>query len=302
MFFKLSLFLKNQLFLNNKIYGSILNIKCLRRIIMSDQTSKKYLYASLAIGVIGIIFSLIAPSPLSFFGAILVAIGTAGGVLVWKYGYLIIPLITQRTKTVMITAGGYEIPPSQDVIVKNSDGVFYATAFLGLKIYESMTEKATEEAIAYNKYFERAISNLKYVTKISYLLYVEDIRKKRQMIETRRAEAQLRLSRERDKPQPDPLKIDRYEQDFAFWDSQLQKLVKGVKPMGVIAYVQTTAVGISEEAAIARVRSQTGELKTLLSNALNVEVVNLQADEMLKCFEWELFYPTSIQELEDSTS
>jgi hypothetical protein len=266
--------------------------------------SKTYIYGSIAIGIVGGILAFIGASaswtPGALIGGLMCFLGSFGGVLLWKYGYLVIPLITQRTKTVMVTDTGYEVPPEQDAVVKNVGGVFYASAFLGLKIFESATEKSLEENVSYNQYFERAISNLKYVTKIAYMLYVEDVGEKRKMIETKRAEAQLRLSRERDKPEPDVLKIDKYEREVAHWDAQLNKLIKGVKPMGVIAYAMTTATGISKEAALAAARSQASELRTVLANALNVEVVPLTGDEMLKCFEWEKFYPATTQELEES--
>jgi len=169
-----------------------------------------------------------------------------------------------------------------------------------MKISESATEKTTEETIIYNQFFERAISNIKYVTKVAYLLYVEDVGQKRKMVEAKRAEALLRLQRERDKPQPDSLKIDQYEREVAIWDTQLTKLIKGVKPMGVVAYAQTTAAGLSKDAAVAAARAQANELRTVLANALNVEVVQLTGDEMLKCFEWDKFFPVTAQELEES--
>jgi len=272
---------------------------------MIDTTgAKKYIYGSLAVGVLGAVLgffgAVTGASLMALFGGIFAGLGALLGILIWKYGFLIIPLITQRTKTVMVTSEGYEVPPEQDVIVKNAGGVFYASAFMGLKIFESATEKSLDENVNYSKYFERAISNLKYVTKIAYMLYVEDVGEKRKMIETKRAEAQLRLSREREKAEPDVLKLDKYEREVAHWDAQLTKLIKGVKPMGVIAYSMTTASGLSKEAAIAAVRAQASELRTVLANALNVEVVQLTGDEMLKCFEWERFYPISPQELEES--
>ena len=263
-------------------------------------SAKTYIFGSLAVGIFGALFAFLAGGPFALIGGFLAGLGSLMGALFWKYGYLLIPLITQRTNIVMMSEEGYEIPPSQDVIVKTANGVFYASAFLGIRIFESATEKSQEENIAYSQFFERAISNLKYVTKIAYLLYVEDVGEKRKMIETKRAESQLRLARERDKGQPDVLKIDKYERETALWDTQLTKLIKGVKPMGVIAYAQTTAVGLSKEAAIAGARTQGNELRTVLANALNVEVVSLGGDEMMKCFEWERFFPTTSQELEES--
>jgi hypothetical protein len=265
--------------------------------------AKTYVYASIGVGFIGALFALIGGGGfLSILGGLLAGLGALLGVLFWKYGYIMIPLITERTKTIMMSDLGYEVPPSQDVIIKSVGGVYYASAFLGLKIFESATEKSSEENIAYSQFFERAISNIKYVTKIAYMLFVEDVGEKRKTIETKRAEAQLRLARERDKPQPDVLKIDKYEREVAIWDTQLTRLIKGVKPMGVVAYAQTTAVGLSKDAAVASARAQANELKTVLANALNLEVVNLTGDEMLKCFEWERFFPVTPQELEEAVS
>lgn len=265
----------------------------------------KYVLISLAIGVFGLILSFVLAQAgggnfFALFGGLFALIGCVMGVVFWKYGYFVVPLITQKSNIIMLTEDGIEIPPSQDVIIKKSNGLYYASSFLGLKIYESATEKSMEENVVFSQYFERAISDLKFVTKISYLLYVEDIGEERKKIESKRAEAQLKLSRERDKSQPDPLRIDRYERELAHWDLQLTKLIKGIKPMGIIAYAQTAAVNTNKDAAVASAREQAKTLKTVFANSLNVEVVVLSADEMLKCFEWEKFYPTTPQELEES--
>ena len=268
---------------------------------MASTQNKLYSWGPITVGFLGALFALIGGGGfLSLLGGLLAGLGAFLGILFWKYGYIVVPLITERTKIVMMSDLGYEVPPSQDVIVKSANGVFYASAFLGVKIFESATEKTTEENLAYTQFFERAISNIKYVTKIAYMLFVEDVGEKRKMIETKRAESQLRLARERDKPQPDVLKIDKYEREVAVWDNQLTRLIKGVKPMGVVAYAQTCGVGLSKDAAMAQARTQANELKTVLANALNVEVVNLNGDEMLKCFEWERFFPVTAQELEEA--
>lgn len=261
--------------------------------------TKIYTYGAIAIGIVGIFASLIGGGLWAVLGGMLAGLGSALAILFWKYGYVIIPMITKTTGTAILTDTGYEIPPSEDVIVKKYENVYYASAFLGIKVFESTTEKSPEEMITYNEYFERAISNLKYVTKVAYLLYVEDISEKRRIVETKRAEAQLRLARERDKPEPDVLRIDKYEREVAQWDNQLNQLIKGIKPMGVVAYAMTTAAGISKDGAIASVRAQANELRTVLANALNVEVEVLTGDEMLKCFEWEKFFPVTAKELEE---
>ena len=237
---------------------------------------------------------------MSLVAAVIAFLGSVFAVLFLKYGYIVIPMITQRTKVILMTDTGYEIPPSQDVIVKKVGNLYYSSAFLGIRIYESATEKTMEQNIAYNEDFERSISNIKYVAKVAYMLYAEDIGEERKKIETKKAEAQLRLSREREKTEPDVLKIDKYEREVSMWDEQLNKLTRGMRPMGVLAYAMTTASGVSKEAAIAAVRSQARELKVTLSNSLNVQVDQLAADQMLKCFEWEKAMPPTPRELESA--
>ena len=269
---------------------------------MAMNRSTIFAYGSAGLAFLGVIGSFMGGGGYAtVIGGALAGLGAVFAILFYKYGYIFVPLITQQTRTVIMTDTGYEIPPSQDLILKKADGgTYYASMFMGIRIYESASEKSTEQNIAYNEFFERAISNLKFVTKISYLLYIEDISDKRKTIETKRAEAQLRLARERDKPEADPLKLDRYEREISKWDSELNKLIKGIKPMGAVAYAMTTATGITKESAMAAVRSQASELKAVLTNALNVEIEILTADEMLKTFEWEKLIPSSGQELEEA--
>ncbi len=262
---------------------------------------KMYAYASVAIGGGGILLSLVG-GPLGIVGALLSAIGTGLGAAFLSFGYLAIPALTKVTKISLVnTVENYEVPPSQDVIIKHAGDIYYATIFLNVEIYESPTAQ-TDEGISYSEFFERAISSLRYVTKVAYIMYVEDVSKKRQEIDTKRAESQLKLQRERDRGDPDPLKLDRLQRELEILDVQLGKLIKGIKPMGVIAYAMTTAAGVSKDAAVTAARAQAEQVRTAISNSLNVETKWLSGDEMLKCFEWEKFFPTSIQELEDSMS
>ncbi|MEW5996653.1 MAG: hypothetical protein AB1657_03595 [Candidatus Micrarchaeota archaeon] len=262
-------------------------------------TEKQLAYGSAGVGLFGALMALASGGgALSILAALLAGLGSIFAILFLKYGYILVPLLTQRTNTLLITDTGYEIPPSQDVIVKKVGNLYYSSAFLGIRVFESATEKSLEQNIAYNEDFERAISNIKYVAKVSYMLYAEDIGEERKKIETKKAEAQLRLAREREKTEPDVLRIDKYEREVAMWDEQLTKLTKGLRPMGVLAYAMTTASGVSKEAATAAVRAQARELKVTLSNALNVQVEQLAADQMLKCFEWEKAMPPTPRELE----
>ena len=227
-------------------------------------------------------------------------LGAGLSIAIFKFGYFLFPLITSKTKHVQILWDNYEIPPDQEVIIKQSSNVYYASSFLAVRIYESTSEKTQEENIVYSEYFERAISSVRFPVKFAMMVCVLDMSHERLKWETRLAESRLKLGREREKPDPDVLKLDRFEKEVGMCEQQLHRLVSGFKPMGAISYVMTTAMGISKESATAAAKTQAAELKATLSNALNVEVVPLQGDEMLRCFEWERFIPPNTEAMENS--
>ena len=264
-----------------------------------------YAYIAFGIGVVGFIFNIppFSGTIFSLIGGILTCVGAVFGILFVKYDYIMVPLITQKTKTIMLSdLGTYELPPAQDVIVKQVGNNYYASSFLNIEIFKSPTEEPREETMKYNEFFERAVSSLRHVTKIAYLIQVEDITKKRQEIEAKRAEVQSKLARERQKPLDKEGKqrmiIDDCEKEFEIWDRQLTKISKGRKPMGILAYAMATTAGVSKDAAISNVRAYIEEVKIAIANSLNVDVKVLSGDEMLKCFEWEVFFPTTVQEVE----
>ena len=259
-------------------------------------------YALLALGIIGAVGSFTAANSMVMAPllAILYFAGALGAVAIFKYGYFIFPFVTSRTRIVQIMSDGFEIPPAQDVILKQSAGTYYASAYLAVKIYESTSEKSQEENMVYSEYFERAISSVRYPVKFAMMVNVLDMSKERLKWETRLAEARLKLAREREKPDPDVLKIDRFEKEVGMSEQQIQRLVSGFKPMGATTYMMTTATGLSKEAAGAAAKTQANELKATISNALNVEVALLQGEEMLRCFEWERFIPPSTEAMENS--
>lgn len=263
---------------------------------------KYFSYGAAGLCMIGALGSFLGMTngAIAIVSGILCVLGAVGAVALYKYGYVLVPLILQRGNVVQIMEGGFEIPPANDVILKNVNGIYYASKYLGVRIYESASEKSMDENIVYSEYFERAISSVKHVTKFAIMVYMKDISEHRSRIETKHAEAQLRLARERDKPDPDVLKLDRYEKEVAMWENQINKLTRGIKPMGVISYVMTSAVGVSKEAATAAASAQANELKATISNALNVQVDLLTGDEMLRCFQWEVMIPPTPQELEQA--
>ncbi|MCX6778479.1 MAG: hypothetical protein NT157_06390 [Candidatus Micrarchaeota archaeon] len=263
---------------------------------MVEISTRYYAYGCFVAGAFTIF---IAMTTAGWLFAIIAAFFFSLSLATYKYGYLLVPVFTKFARIVEIH-DRFEIPPGQQAILKQVGNSYYASVFLYVRIYDSVTDKTVDETQSYVEYFERAISSVKYVTKFAMMVYMKDLIKYREKIETKRAEAQLRLSREREKSEPDVLRIDRYEREISMWDSQLSRIASGVKPMGALCYVMTTASGVSKEAAVAQALNQANELRATISNALNTDVVIVDGEDMKRCFEWEYILPPTSKEFEDS--
>jgi hypothetical protein len=220
--------------------------------------------------------------------------------VVYQVGFIVLPFITRILKVREIRSGGFEIPPSQDVVLKNVGGFYYAAQFMYAKLYESATAGVEEEQSSYMDLWERAVASVDFPFKFCVLSYLDNILKFREDVETKRASAQLKLGREREKPRPDALTIDRWEREVAKQNELLARLSSGEKPLGTLMYVMTIAIGVSPEAAIAAVKGQSSELKATFSNALNLEIIELKGEDMKKCLDWEIAFPPTLKDLKGS--
>ncbi len=272
---------------------------------MVNRSVPTYIYWVLALGILGLILSTTrdltgSGTPLTLLGGIIAGLTALGAVLLIRYEYLIIPLIKQRSKTIITSdLVTYDLSPSQDTIAFNHGNEYYASAFLGIEVYRSPTEEISEENLKYNEFFERAISSFRNVTKIGYLIHLEEIGENLLDLERKKNEAQNKLTRERQKPRTKetPLVLEKYQKELEIWDRQIKKIRAG-KPMGVIAYAMVTSQGDSKDAAGVNAKSKAEEIRIAISNSLNVRVDMLRGDQLLKCIEWERFYPISTEELE----
>jgi len=265
-----------------------------------EVTTRMMAYAVLTASILVflVVFTFPGQTVLLSAAAFFAALSAVVSFILWKWGYLLLPYITQRSNIVEVHDGGWELTPAQDAIVKHIGDQYYASVFLHIKMYRSTTEKTAEENVIYVDAFERAIAALKYPVKIGTILYAKEISKYREDIETKRYESQLRLSREREKGEPDVLTLDRLEKEVAMWEAQLNRIIAGERPMGLISYAMTTGVGVTKDAAVAVSKNQAAELRTLLANALNIEVIYLFGEDMKKCYEMEYLIPPTIKEAE----
>lgn len=249
--------------------------------------------ASLVGGLVALLSAVATGSAL--FSVIAAAL-FAFSLLLWKYGYLLIPAITRATNLVEIR-NGYEISPTRDYIIKKVGDGYYATGFLEIRFYESAIEKDEEGKRTMFESFEKTIASLKYIVKISLLVSAIDLSKHIEDIKTKRSSAEAKKSK-LSGSSDDVIRLDR---EIAMWNRLLDRITHGERPVELLAFASTTAFGLTKEEAAARVRRQVKEVKTILSSSLGCDIRELVDLEMLKCFEWDLFFPTTSEDLRDET-
>jgi len=248
--------------------------------------------ASLLGGFISLLLCIVFNSTIF---AILAALLFAGSLALWKYGYLIIPVLTKATNIVEIR-DNYEIPPSRDCIIKKKPEGYYCTKFLEVRFYESAMDKGESEKHLIFESFEKAVSALKYVVKLSMLVSAIDVSKHIDEIKTRRSSIETKRFSQEKLDQSD---VIRYDREIAMLNRLLDRFSKGERPVEMIAFASTTSFGLTRDEALSKVNRQAKELRTILSSSLSCDVRELKDTEMLKCFEWDLFAPSSEEELRD---
>ncbi|MEM4633692.1 MAG: hypothetical protein QW275_00900 [Candidatus Anstonellaceae archaeon] len=219
-------------------------------------------------------------------------------ILLWKYGNLIVPVFISWAKIVEV-GKNFEIPPSQDVVVGVSEGKYLATAFLSAKVYDSPSQKDTQERQSSSIMFEKAISSVGFPFKVCMQVSRLDLTEELEEAKTRKSVAEEKKARLGSSPKHDPERA-RYDREIAMWGRLAQKMSEGEIPLEVIFYFSTTAEGRTKEEAIAKARSQADELAVVLSGALSCEVLHLKGEDMKKCFMWDFFGPISSEQMRDS--
>lgn len=255
-------------------------------------TNRAITIASLVGGALSIILCVVYGSSLF---AVVAALFFLIAIALWKYSYLIIPIITKATNIVEIR-DSYEVPPTRDYIIKKRPEGYYCTKFMEIRFYESAMDKGENEKRFIFESFEKAVSALKYVVKLSMLISPIDVSKHIEELKTRRSNIETkRFSQEK----LDSADIIRYDREIAMLNRLLERFSRGERPVEMIAFASTTAFGLTRDEAVGKVNRQAKELQTILSSSLSCDVRELKDLEMLKCFEWELFAPTSEEEIRD---
>ncbi|HLD60434.1 MAG TPA: hypothetical protein VI912_05530 [Candidatus Bilamarchaeaceae archaeon] len=243
-------------------------------------------------GIISIVVSISQDSEIFAFAS---AVFFFFSIVVWKYGYVLFPMFSRATNLVEVR-GNYQISPSRDHILKKSSGGYFATKFLEVQFYESSRDKDNAGVHHMFESFEKAISSLKYIVKISLMISPLELSNQIDELKTKRSAAESKRSR-----MGDTSEITKIDREIAYYNRLLDRLTHGERSVEILAFASTTAFGLTKEEAVSRVKRQAKEVQTILSSSLGCDITELKDLDMIRCFEWDSFFPTTQEELKDET-
>ena len=76
---------------------------------------------------------------------------------------------------------------------------------------------------------------------------------------------------------------------------KMDRISAGEKPVGSIMYIETTAIGVSEKAAVDELERQIGALQIALS-PMNVDLLRVVGRELYTLFKFSFALPLSYEE------
>lgn len=218
-------------------------------------------------------------------------------IAVWKYGHILLPFLTKGAR-IIETGRGFEIPPTQDVIIGRSGGEFLATCFLSARLYQSAGESDAQRRREMGQMLESAITSAGFPFRICAMVSPLDMKAELDEIRTKRSIAESRL--EKLGAKKGSAEAARAGREIAMWNRMLARLSEGEMPLEVSFYFSTTARGITKEEACARAAKQADGLSVVLSSALSCEVAKLAGEDMKRAFWWDFFGPANSEELRDA--
>ncbi len=210
--------------------------------------------------------------------------------------FLLFPVITSLLNITFMPAKDYKIIKTQDAIIKNVGGLYYATGYLtgNLFSYEFKSENPDqdmEEKIAgASDKWERAVMSIDFPFKFHVLSCGRDIQQARDELEGRRSYVEFQMSRAIQGGKTSDVEIGELQRKLDVYQAQINRISQGEKPISTLMYVETIAVGVTEKAAVDTLASQVKRLQVSLGS-LDIDLLRVVGRELYTLFTFNFTLP-----------
>ncbi len=268
-----------------------------------DETSMVYLAMTALVPLVGLSFISTFPGAYGVLVA-LILFATIGMLMMLNWAdFFVVPLVTSLLNVTFQPAKDYKITKSQDAVVKNINNMYYATGYLtaNLFAFEFKTENVEmdldEKIAGAPDKWERSIQGIDFPFKFHVLSCGRDVQKVRDEIEGKRGYYEWQMSRmmQGGKGAGD-MAVQEMQRKINMMQTRIDRISGGEKPISTVMYVETTAIGITEKAAVDNLKAQINSLQISLSS-LDLQIMKVAGREVYTLFNFNFALPTSFEEL-----
>lgn len=267
-----------------------------------DEEGVMYLVFTLIMPLIG--FTILPTFGKGGFGIVAAALLVLDAILVMVMNwadFILFPLVTNLAGITFQPAAGYRIVKGQDTIVKEINGLFYATGFVTGNLFgysfkqETALQDEQGKMIQAPDTWERAVMNIDFPFKFHVVAAGLDSQKVRDDLEGKRSYQEFQMSRAL-QGGGNEVTITEIQRKINVFQARIDRLSQGERPLASLMYFETTAIGVSEKAALDQLSSQIKALQIAMSS-MDIDLVRVQGRELYTLFKFNFGLPTSFEEM-----
>ncbi|ASI14035.1 membrane protein [Candidatus Mancarchaeum acidiphilum] len=268
---------------------------------MMDETTMIYLALTLvvlllAFGTIGSI-----AKGIYYDIAILLIIITAGLiVIISQVDYVMFTMLTSLLGTTIKPANNYMINKKQDSIVKNVNNLYYATGYVTANLFpyvfknENPPEDEEDRMSQAPELWENIVRSLGFPFKFHVFSIGLNVQASRDELEGKRSYQEFQLSRALQGNANETV-ITSLQRQIRILQSKIDMISSGEKPIATIMYIETTAVGITDQEALDKLSSQVTAIQVAFSS-FDVELRRIVGRELYEIFKFNFALPLTVKD------
>lgn len=233
--------------------------------------------------------------------AALIVVVTACLVVILNFAdYIVVSLGFSAMGLTFQPAAGYLINKQQNAAIKQVGGIYYATGYVTANLFSYEFKQELEQSDTEAKIIEAplrwelAVTNIKFPFKYHLLSSGLNVQDMRDELEGKRSYQEYQMSKVMQEGK-DNMAIEELQRKINVLQRKMDRISGGEKPIGSVMYVETTAIGVSEKAAVDELERQIGALQIALS-PMNVDLIRVIGRELYTLFKFSFAMPLNYEE------
>ncbi|MGD0729491.1 MAG: hypothetical protein ABR981_05435 [Candidatus Micrarchaeaceae archaeon] len=267
-----------------------------------DEEGIMYLAFCLVIMIVALsIVSYISKGIITILALLIVIAGVVVILILNFADYLFVSFVFGFLGITFEPAQGYKITKEQNAVVKNVNGLFYATGFVSANLFaysfkqETAEDETDVKLINAPENWERAVMNIGFPFKYHVLAMGLDVQKVRDEFEGKRSYQEFQMSRALQSTSSNEVTITNIQRNINVIQRKIDRISQGEKPIATVMYIETTAIGVSEKASLDSLSQQIENIQISFSS-MDVDLSRIIGRELYTLFRFNYSLPISLEE------